>query len=148
MNDGQSHQAVFRLDRNATLIIDGGLPQVDSNQINDYLNVARDYLYVGGHPEDISDITGRFDQGFVGCITNIGIMHYNKENKNPPKYGLSRIPFNKKNYFLDQSNVKCVKMCRVWENTLGHTQEIIYHATDYTVQWIHFSKMKSIFSFS
>ena len=147
MNDGQSHQAVFRLDRNATLIIDGGLPQVDDNQINDYLNVARDYLYVGGHPEDISDITGaRFDQGFEGCINNIGIMHYNKENKNPPKYGLSRIPFNKKNYFLDQSNVKCVKMCRVWENTLGHTQEIIYHATDYTVQWIHFSK--SIFSFS
>ena len=114
LNDGQSHQAVFRLDRNATLIIDGGLPRFDDNQISDYLNVARDYLYVGGHPEDISDITGaRFDQGFEGCITNIGIMHYNKENKNPPKYGLSRIPFNKKNYFLDQSNVKCVKMCRV-----------------------------------
>ena len=40
--DGSSHNAIFKLDRNATLIIDGGQPIIDSNQIlNDYLDVSR-----------------------------------------------------------------------------------------------------------
>ena len=115
LNDGSEHEATFKLDRNATLIVDGGQPILDSNnQINNYLDVSRDYLYLGGYPEDISEITGsRFTQGFKGCISNIGIMHHNKKNTNPPKYGLPRIPFKKKNYFIEQNNIKCVKMCRV-----------------------------------
>ena len=92
--------------------VKGLWPKKNFHNTNYY--ILRDYLYLGGHPEDISDITGaRFQQGFDGCITNIGIIHYNKKNTNPPKYGLPRIPFNKQNYFLEQSNVKCVKVCRV-----------------------------------
>ena len=114
LNDGNSHRASFSLDRNATLVVDGGSPIRDNNRINEIFDVSNDYLYVGGHPDDIATVTNfQYAQGFEGCLTNLGIVHYRLPGVTgiPKEYGMKRIPFSKENFFIDQVNVKCVKMC-------------------------------------
>ena len=117
LNDGNDHRIHIVLHaKNASLEVDRTVSRADVNQgITNIMDVEEFSLYLGGHENDIADVTDyTFSQGFRGCIKQLGILHYKLPGKSgPSRYGSSNIPLNSPRFVESRKNMDCVKMCRV-----------------------------------
>ncbi len=114
VNDGQTHNAVIRhRETRGFLTLDGD--QVDTQITGDpYFSVKRRDLFLGGHKENIFDVTNsKYANAFDGCIYSLGILHYRLPGRpGAEKYGQESIPMTNDNLVLELNNVRCTQSCR------------------------------------
>ena len=107
------HKTTFTLNsRSGELVVGNEAPIRRQLTTSNDFDVSDDYLFVGGHPSNIADLTnGQYLDGFHGCLSKIGIMHKAKVGASTETWGKAYMPLSDDRWFSERVNTQCVKMC-------------------------------------